>query len=271
VCRNVVTMRAAADPEAEVVSQAIWGERVAILERNGPWARLRTPDAYEGWAPHDALVEAEAEGAPAMVTSLLEPALEAPRAGSEQLTLLPLGARVDAIGHDRHGEYRAIHYPHRGIAFVRASALCDVTPDGIRFHRSAAIHCAERLIGVPYLWGGRTPFGLDCSGFTQLVFAVNGVSLPRDAYQQAVWPGFDPITVASVTPGDLVFFAGDADPQGRGITHVGMALESPAFLHSAGGRGVVVSSLLDEPYGRQIRHAARIRTGPHARHRSGAD
>ncbi|MBM3494460.1 MAG: NlpC/P60 family protein, partial [Armatimonadetes bacterium] len=172
----------------------------------------------------------------------------------------------DAIGHTPHGAFRPIHFPRRGIAYVRTAAITDLPDDGfrchrsekLRLHRAAVLHDARRLVGVPYLWGGRTPFGIDCSGFTQLVFRLSGVALPRDAYQQADWPGLAPVSESDIAPGDLVFFGGDLDPRGRGITHVGIALEPPLFIHSAGGIGVTISSLLNEPYARNLRRAGRV-------------
>ena len=95
----------------------------------------------------------------------------------------------------------------------------------------------ERYLGVPYLWGGCTPLGIDCSGFVQLVWRLNGASLPRDAHQQAecgqeVAPG-------EATAGDLLFFGGES---GAGITHVAICLEGGRMIHAAGESGMPVAS-----------------------------
>jgi len=91
------------------------------------------------------------------------------------------------------------------------------------------------------------------------VYALCGVTLPRDAYQQAAWAGARVLGDETMRAGDLVFFAGDKDPLERGITHVGVVLEPPHFVHASGNAGVAVSSLDADPYRRQLRCATRLR------------
>jgi cell wall-associated NlpC family hydrolase len=88
----------------------------------------------------------------------------------------------------------------------------------------------EAFVGTPYQWGGITPWGADCSGFVQTVYAVHGIQLPRDASQQAL-TGVD---ADGQTPGDLLFFSEQDD--GR-ITHIAIALSGDEFVHVALGRG----------------------------------
>ena len=84
-------------------------------------------------------------------------------------------------------------------------------------------------LNAPYLWGGKTPFGIDCSGFTQMVYKLNGFALPRDAYQQAEI-GETLSFVEEAEPGDLAFFD---DDEGN-IIHVGMVLEQGTIIHASG-------------------------------------
>ena len=100
------------------------------------------------------------------------------------------------------------------------------------------IETAMRFLNSPYLWGGRSPFGYDCSGFTQIVYKINGVRLPRDAWQQAsVGQSMD--SVNDVARGDLVFFA---DNEGR-VVHVGLAIPPGQIIHCS---GMVRIDALDE-------------------------
>jgi hypothetical protein len=111
---------------------------------------------------------------------------------------------------------------------------------------------AKLFLGVPYLWGGCAPLGIDCSGFVQLVWRLNGVPLPRDAHQQAEC-GADK-ALSDIRDGDLLFFG---EPGGK-ITHVAICLDGRHMIHAAGGDGVRINSLADEPYGRLVRFARRI-------------
>jgi cell wall-associated NlpC family hydrolase len=114
----------------------------------------------------------------------------------------------------------------------------------------AAVQYGRTFLGTPYLWGGSSSFGLDCSGFVQLAYRLAGVTLRRDADIQRSDERFLPVEVRDVAkagddlqPGDLVFF-GKPDK----ITHVGMHFEGNRFIHSAGGAGVIVSEWGDDRY-----------------------
>jgi peptidoglycan DL-endopeptidase CwlO len=100
---------------------------------------------------------------------------------------------------------------------------------------------AKRYLGVPYRWGGTTPSGFDCSGFTQYVFAQNGISLPRisrDQYYVGV-----PVNFSSLKPGDLVFFSLQNDGK---VSHVGIYIGDNQFISATSSKGVVISSF--SPY-----------------------
>ncbi len=246
---NVASMRAEPADRAEQVSQAIFGETVVILVQKGDFAEIETPDSYRGWCltRHLSILETgELYPDPkraAMVAPLFLPVFKEQTGRSERLTLLTLGTVVDLAEGDTSAELVSIRLPNASIAFVESSAV--IVPDyPSPEHLGPNLALVARgMIGVPYLWGGRTPFGIDCSGLTQRVYWLCGVSIPRDAYQQAGWDGFMEVGREALRAGDLVFFAGDEDPKNRKITHVGIALADGRFIHASGKAGVTIAPL----------------------------
>lgn len=223
---------------AEQVSQETLGSVLEVLERRGDWARVRGEDGYEGFMSLGALrlcTEERARawrggesGQPALV-------LDATVLGDdwEPVVSLPWGARVAVVGQtvhlpdDRHGRLVAGQW-------VLESELAErFAPTG-----EAVVGTAREWMGVPYLWGGRTRWGADCSGYAQAIYRVHGVALPRDSDQQASAGRAVEAGVAfdGLRPGDLVFFrAVDAER----IVHVALALGGSLILHAAQGNGQV--------------------------------
>lgn len=265
VNHNVTPMRAEARAGAELVSQAIFGETVEALEEDGEFTLIRTPDSYQGWTPrvHLSILET-GERYPdpvraAMVAPLFLPAFREPSAQSARLTLLTLGTVVEAAEGDPESEFRPIRFPAGQTGYVEGSAL--IVPQYPRLQDPGPnlSVVARGFVGVPYLWGGRTPFGIDCSGFTQRVYWLCGATLPRDAYLQAASDSVEHVGADQIKPGDLLFFEGDDDPRSRGITHVGVALGKGHFIHSARPQGVAITRLDEPPYERLLRCAARFK------------
>jgi len=254
VIQNVTAMRAEPNERAEQVSQVLFGETVRVLRYAGHYAEIQSPDSYQGWTlrRHLAILETgERYPEPtraAMVATLFLPMFREPSSRSERLTLLTLGTAVELSAGDADAFYYPIRLPDGEIGYLEGGALIvPKYPPWETLGPNLAV-VARGMIGVPYLWGGRTPFGVDCSGFTQRVYWLCGHVLPRDAYLQARWEGFEPVERDNLLAGDLVFFAGDDDPRERVITHVGMALGDGRFIHAVGGAGVTITPLDEMPY-----------------------
>jgi cell wall-associated NlpC family hydrolase len=267
----VAPMNAEPRVSSAQVSQTLFGHAPSIVESQGDWRRVRTLDGYEGWTHVGYLAELDAPtpnpvdraaldalGAdtlatngtapngsafdPSRLVNLLGDAVPRVSLGctvlaGERRLRLPLGAWVhgpqtrlegETVGLDELAE----RFPKDGEAIVRT-----------------AVRWFE---GTSYQWGGVTPWGADCSGLVQTVFGLHGVSLPRDAWQQAEL-GVDAGTdVGALAPGDLLFFS---DRDDRRITHVGAAAGGGRMAHLALGRGGwALDDLLDEndPYARKL-------------------
>ncbi len=116
------------------------------------------------------------------------------------------------------------------------------TPASPGADRSAVIVTAQKYMGVPYVWGGETPSGFDCSGFTQYVMKQNGITIPRTAAEQ--YAAGTPVDKANLRVGDLVFFT----TYKPGASHVGFYMGGGKFIHASSGAKQVTISQLDEAY-----------------------
>jgi gamma-D-glutamyl-L-lysine dipeptidyl-peptidase len=233
---------AAPTVRAEQVTQLVLGETASILDCTGDWLRVRSQaDGYEGWIHHGYLrevSEAEAGDWRARATGWSEGSLI--QVDQETISL-PLRGRVVQEGATillpDHRRGRVVAGSLRQLSDARAEA-CSTPPE-----RWALDHFS----GSPYLWGGVTPWGVDCSGLVQTTFLVRGVSLPRDAAQQA---GIgQSITLEAARPGDLLFFRSDS---GTGITHVAFVAEADTLVHST----LPCGGVLIEPWGPGTRAAS---------------
>ncbi|MEX0892521.1 MAG: SH3 domain-containing C40 family peptidase [Gemmatimonadota bacterium] len=234
---GVAPVYAAARLPAAQITQLVLGMRVDLLERRERWLRVRSEDGYVGWvhqgylrlatAPEAMAWEEAREGEPvvSLGAELLDPE-------ERPLIRLPWGARLLRAG----GVYLL---PDGASGALGSGEMVDVDRLADRFppRGESATRTARRWLGAPYLWGGVTPAGVDCSGFVQAVYWMHGVALPRDADLQAalgapVDPGGD---FAELRPGDLLFFAED---EAR-VTHVTLCLEGALTLHASLTNGCV--------------------------------
>ena len=230
VISAVAPMHAEARVSSPQVSQRVAGDRVEVLDAEEDWLFVRGDDGYEGWM-HYGYVE-RAGPRPAVADSRVS--LGAIVRNAQGATRpLPLGAFLGDDDEVVDGEA------------VSTTELVRLFP-----REAAAIAESARryFVGTSYLWGGVTPWGADCSGFSQSIFALHGVTLPRDAWQQAL-EGEDAGTdILALRPADLLFFSDRPD---RKITHVGIALGDGEMAHLALGRGGYRVEQLrdaDDPY-----------------------
>lgn len=262
VIRNVVPVHIQPDDDSEQVTQTLMGQSVSILEDRGDWLRARMWDAYTGWVQSFNVWPVDipyASGGPLVqITDLCVDILEEPYHDAGIVTKVTLG--VELVTQGELGHWLQLYLPDGSTGCIPAGSArflggcAGHTPvDTVQLLRTA-----RRMIGIPYLWGGSSIFGLDCSGFVQLLYHTQGVSLPRDAWMQASDPQCLPVDRHDLHPGDLLFFAKGLQSGNDRITHVGMALDAKSFIHSCGSMGVVVTPLDNPYYSERYLQAGRI-------------
>ncbi len=210
---SIAPLRAEASDASEMVSQVLYGEYFKIIDSRKKWVRIRLAhDNYEGWLDAKQFIEIDADQyhdihdndkiyAQDLISHLSH--------ADETLSTITIGALISTA------PILADHYTHDGKEFA--------------IDRDAIIENALLLLNAPYLWGGRSPLGIDCSGFTQLVYRMCGFNLLRDASQQAT-QGEVLSFIEEATQGDLAFF----DNSEGAITHVGIIMNDNYIIHAHG-------------------------------------
>ena len=199
---TVAPIRAENSDKAEIVTQMLFGESADVLEVNKNWTKIKMHyDGYEGWMDTKQIKTVSEEELAQRKTNVITEDFSSVIM-KDGRTLLSMGSEVE--------------FPV--VSSRRSHEL-----------RESIVLTAKEFINIPYLWGGKSFFGVDCSGFTQLVFKVNNVKLPRDAYQQAE-VGEALTFVEEAKPGDLAFFE---NSEGK-IIHVGIMLENQKIIHASG-------------------------------------
>jgi cell wall-associated NlpC family hydrolase len=240
---GIANLRAEPAEASELVDQAHLTEMVTVLGSRPDWRYVQGPDHYLGWVRAGQLFEVPGSNNVGIVAVLLADVYERPSRASAVIERLPAGTRPPQMF--EAGRAGADHArPEWGEVPLRRDvtrsstrsgflATGDTTRDGEVASRYPTaddyLKTAESFIGVPYLWGGTTALGLDCSGFVQQVYRLNGVALPRDADQQAMLGR----RVEEARAGDLMFFGPDA------VTHVALATGGSEFIHAPMEGGVV--------------------------------
>lgn len=264
VIAPVANMYSAASDDADVVSQAILGSNVDLLEANTDWAKIQTNDHYSGWVRTCNLRMLDVSGAEYAVTgdvaqvSSLSANLyrETDITSHRPLLTVPFEARLEVLAHGQRDDsgWLQVRLPDQRTAWIQAGDV-NLAPQKLTIDESIAL--AKRFLGVTYTWGGTSSFGYDCSGFTQMLERSRGIAMPRDADQQAAWKGVAPVTRKKLRAGDLLFFGSAADH----ITHTGMYIGHGHFIQDAaeGHPGVQISRLKDQPWTRLLVACRRVK------------
>jgi cell wall-associated NlpC family hydrolase len=214
----IVPVRSEPSDRSEIVTQLLFGEHIEILERQNQWARIKIQfDDYEGWVDskqYQVISEANYNQLSKEAIILNADLIDYITAPENLLLPIPLGASLTFLN---NSEINTSNFDFEG------TKTSGVKP------KSALINTAFMYLNAPYLWGGKTPFGIDCSGFTQMVYKLNGYKIHRDASQQAL--DGEPLSfIEESEAGDLAFF----DNEEGNIIHVGIIMDNNYIIHASG-------------------------------------
>ena len=251
---SVCNIRSKNGHSQELATQSLLGTPIKVLKQVDNWFLIQTPDKYIAWLDEGGFVQTNEATYKEWISS---PKIlyikdfgfsyELPNLDGPKVSDLVAGNSLKSIGKEEG--FIKVAYPDGRVAFIPEEAvmnydtwLASRTPNAMNI-----LATAQEYIGRPYLWGGTSGKGMDCSGFTKTVFYLNGVQLARDASQQ-VRTGNEiktDATLKNLVPGDLLFFGRKATAEKKErITHVGIYMGKGEFIHSSGDAGVKIESLV---------------------------
>jgi hypothetical protein len=210
---SIVPLRNEPTDTSELVSQVIYGDLFKIIDKRKKWSRIRLAfDKYEGWIDNKQYIEINESDYKTLTKEPLKLStdlVEFIEDENQQLFPIPIGTQLNGLS--------LLNHSYEGNSINEKAS------------KSNIITTAFTFLNTPYLWGGKTPFGIDCSGFTQMVYKLNGYKLLRDASQQAT-QGEALSFIEESEPGDLAFF----DNSEGAIIHVGIIMKDNYIIHAHG-------------------------------------
>ncbi len=231
---GVASIYKSASFRVEQVSQLLIGESFDIMQQKDQWLRIHThADNYLGWI-HSTQTQVLNENEfkkwqekPTVTINAIDTQIfEKPDKDSRVVRTAPFDSRLPLL--DWKDGWTSILLPDKRKGWIQSKNLQRVekrTTSG-----DDLVECAERFLGAPYQWGGRSPRGFDCSGFVQVIFNAHGIKIPRDASQQYQIGEDAGSDVAKLRKGDILFFSED----GKNATHVGIYIGKKSFIHAQG-------------------------------------
>lgn len=237
----VIDMREEATHSSRIASQALFAEEVRILENQGNFVKIMTPDGYTGWAPKDGIVETATPYDTDVKTSRLKAHLyDVEDTEYGPIKSLPYGSRIKALD-AANQRFLKVILPDGHECYIQKG---DVESTPALTQKEDLFPFSLKFLGLPYTWGGRSSFGYDCSGFVQMLYSRIGIELQRDARLQVLDARFQDAPLDALERGDLIFF-GKQDGQ---ILHVGMSIGNDLFIHATPRENqpwIRISSLTD--------------------------
>lgn len=234
---SVSNMRAKPDDASELVSQAVMGTPLKLLDYQNKWYRVQTPENYIGWMDGSGLttyttleMEEWKSADRYLFNRISGVAYNKPSKRGKVISDLVLGDLFEVEGTARG--FLKIMFPDGRSGYVR-KAYCISYDDwsNQQYKVQSVLSIAKQMMGFPYLWGGTSTKGIDCSGFVKIAYYSQGIIIARDASQQARYgEDIDFNNVGNLQPGDLLYFGRTA----QRITHTGIYLGNGDFIHASG-------------------------------------
>ena len=238
---TVTPVRQEPSEGSEQLTQLLFGEVCEVLDQLPRWTKIRsTVDGQEGWVDFKMLTPTDTQYPISDTrTTVAVPMVIATAMETGEELMLTLGTRLPNYSHGTFevlGKQYLINPSSVNTVLSTASIASDLPSTGANadLQRSDLATIAQSLLNAPYLWGGKNAMGMDCSGFTQVVYATFGVNLLRNAREQMMQGVIVP-SLAEAQPGDLAFFDhADRDPKATNISHVGLLLDNKKIIHCSG-------------------------------------
>tara|TARA_R110002167_G_scaffold231328_7_gene436561 strand:- start:2603 stop:3796 length:1194 start_codon:yes stop_codon:yes gene_type:complete len=241
---SVANLRSKPAHSAELATQALLGTPIKVYKKEGNWSLVQTPDKYLSWVdgggitPLDSIEMSRWKSASKIIyTQTTGYAYSEADHRSQIVSDMVAGAVLVKLL--EQGDYIKVLFPDGRIAFLAKSEAQDYDRwlNQLQPSVNALVETSKTLMGLPYLWGGTSPKGVDCSGFTKTIFFLNGMVIPRDASQQVLTGiPIDSIkNFKNIEKGDLLFFGRKAtDSTAEKVVHVGMWIGNNEFIHASG-------------------------------------
>ena len=214
----IIPLRAEPSDRSEIVSQVLFGEHFVILETQNQWSKVKLQfDDYVGWVDskqYQVISQKSYENLSKDAIILNADLVEYVSNTNNVFIPISLGASLSFLN---NSDINKDNFEFEGTKITGIKPKSNIIPTAFTY------------LNAPYLWGGKTPFGIDCSGFTQMVYKLNGYKLLRDASQQAT-QGEALSFIEESEPGDLAFF----DNEEGTIIHVGIIMENNYIIHASG-------------------------------------
>lgn len=265
---SVANLRDEPKHSAQLVTQATMGMPLKVYKKDGGWYYVQTPDGYLAWVDYggvEPMAEADFRSWKASEKLIYTKTFGASYQKADNASAvagdLVAGDILQLNG--ENGNFYKVQYPNGKEAFISKDEAKPYKDwlNSLEQNKEDLVETSKTLMGLPYLWGGTSSKGVDCSGFTKTVYFLNGIVLPRDASQQ-VKAGVEVDSTKNfenLIPGDLLFFGRKAtDSTSERVVHVGMWIGDNKFIHSMGEVHIstfdtTATDFDDYNYGRYLR------------------